>query len=65
MKTCHNCGIKDTEGKKWLECPTCGDLLCPNCSQKERKDIETLKEEDAFSRIQVHCPSCLTLMHII
>lgn len=60
-KTCYSCGKAHVEGGDWKECPSCGELLCPECVQKtskERKEIERLRDGDAHTRIQILCPSC-------
>lgn len=67
-KKCYDCGKDPVEGHDWSECPSCGETLCPTCRQnrdKERREIERLKEGDAYTRLQVLCPSCQAYMNIM
>lgn len=61
MKKCENCGVEYIPNEGWVECPECGRVYCYHCSDKmrhERNEIEKLREGDAFTRLQILCPSC-------
>lgn len=60
-KTCYLCKKPHAEGEDWGKCPSCGEMLCPECVQrtaKERKELEQLRDGDAHTRLQILCPSC-------
>ena len=60
-KKCEACGLDQVDDKGWADCPDCGKVYCPNCADKmskEHRDIEKLREGDAYTRIQLMCPSC-------
>jgi hypothetical protein len=60
-KKCESCGLEHTGDEGWAECPDCGKHYCPNCTEKmkkEHEEIEKLREGDAFTRVQILCPSC-------
>lgn len=66
-KPCYSCGKAPVEGEEWKKCPSCGEMLCPECaykSEKERKELERLRDGDAHSRIQILCPSCSSQFYI-
>jgi predicted RNA-binding Zn-ribbon protein involved in translation (DUF1610 family) len=60
-KKCASCGTVYEGDEGWLTCPECGKAYCLRCTDKMRKeqqDIERLRNEDAFTRAQILCPSC-------
>lgn len=60
-KKCEYCGAEHIEDEGWAKCRDCGKIYCPDCAGKmdmERRDIQTLREGDAFERLMVLCPSC-------
>lgn len=60
-KKCEACGLDYVAEKGWAECPDCGKVYCPDCTDKmkeEQHDIEKLREGDAYTRLRVMCPSC-------
>jgi hypothetical protein len=60
-KKCDSCGIKYVAGEGWMSCPGCGRVLCPQCAEGEShedRDIQKLRDGDAYTRMQVLCPSC-------
>ena len=61
-KKCESCGLDFVpKDEGWSECPDCGKIYCPKCSdemRQEKKEIERLREGDAYTRLKVLCPSC-------
>ena len=60
-KKCDSCGVDYLEDEGWVECPDCGKFYCLHCTDKMREEsrkIEKLRDGDAFTRVQILCPSC-------
>jgi hypothetical protein len=60
-KQCDSCGTFYAPDQKWFSCPDCGNVYCPDCAEsmtKEAKDIEKLRDGDAYTRLHILCPSC-------
>ena len=60
-KKCASCGLDYIADEGWVTCPECGQTYCLRCSDKMRKehqDIEKLRDADAYTRVQILCPTC-------
>jgi predicted RNA-binding Zn-ribbon protein involved in translation (DUF1610 family) len=66
-KRCESCGLDYVSEEGWAECPDCGKVYCPRCSddmRKEKRTIEKLREGDAYTRLRILCPSCsIEMLH--
>ena len=70
-KVCKECGKEYNNKGRWLSCPDCDELLCPNCVQnlakekqakekRQRQQLENTKSLEDYK--QLSCPRCGTEM---
>lgn len=64
---CTTCGVEPQEMKGWSNCPQCERHYCPTCldaHNKEKRELEKLRNSTAHERIASVCPSCHADMHL-
>ena len=69
-KECAGCSATSDEVSGWAECPDCGRAYCPTCvdrmgMREEEEKIKKLREGDAYTRLNLLCPSCEGLVDIL